>query len=270
MSAVLSIVAHGLRRRRTALIGWCLACAALVTLLAVAYPTVRGDTTLDATFAGLSPGVQQLLGLTGGDGITSPVGYLNSQFFTNVLPVMLLALATSAAAWAIAGDEAAGTLELLLANPVSRSRVALSRAVYVLATLAITGAATALALLAAAPRVGLAPQASPGHLVAATLACVLMALAYAAMAFAVAAGTGNRAAALATAAGLAVIGYVTEGLAPAIRALRPVRALSPWHWMIAGDPLASGLTWQNWAAPVVVAAAFVVLGTVLFAHRDLH
>jgi ABC-2 type transport system permease protein len=75
------------------------------------------------------------------------VGYLNSQFIANVLPVMLLAFGTGFAAWTIAGDEAAGTLELLLANPVSSARVTLERAGALLLLLAALTAATTAALV---------------------------------------------------------------------------------------------------------------------------
>lgn len=267
---MLSILTHGLLRRRAGLIGWCLGLIGVVALLAVAYPTVRGDRGLDRTFADLSPGVQQVLGLAGGGGITSPAGYLNSQFFANLLPVMLLVLGIGAAGWAIAGDEAAGTLELLLANPVSRVRVALARAACVVVMVAILTATTAVALLVAAPPAGLTDGLAGSRLVAATVATGLMVLAFAAVAFAVGAATGNRAAAVATAGALAAIGYVLEGLATAVPALRPLRAASPWHWLLGNDPLGAGLTWRAWLLPLITTVTLVALGAALFQRRDLH
>jgi hypothetical protein len=62
----------------------------VVALIAVSYPAVRGNAELDQTFAQPSPAVRSLLGLTGGTGLTSPAGYLDSQFFANLLPVLLL------------------------------------------------------------------------------------------------------------------------------------------------------------------------------------
>jgi hypothetical protein len=141
--------------------------------------------------AGLPPGVQRLLGLGGQTTLTSPVGYLNSQFFANLLPVMLLVFAVGMAAWAISGDEAAGTLELLLANPVSRARVAAERAGALLLLATLT-AVCAAALLATAPAVGLDKGLPAGRLLAASVACALLALVYAAVAFAVGAATGSR------------------------------------------------------------------------------
>ena len=77
-------------RRRVSILWWGLGLLAVDGLLAIAYPTVRGNGELDRTFAGLPPSVQAMLDLQHGSGLTSPIGYLNSQFFANVLPVMLL------------------------------------------------------------------------------------------------------------------------------------------------------------------------------------
>jgi ABC-2 type transport system permease protein len=263
------IVWHAIRRRRAGLMWWSVGLVGMVALLAVAYPTVRDNAELDRTFADLPPGVEQLLGLGGGDTLTSPAGYLNSQFFANILPVMLLVFAVGMAAWIIAGDEAAGTLELLLANPIDRVRVALARFGGLVMALAGLVAVSSAALVALAHPTGLDQGLPAVRLVQATIASGLLALTFAALAFAVGAATGNRPVALAVAAGVAVAGYLVEGLAPQVAALRGVRAIDPWHWLIDTDPLRHGLTWQTWLAPLVAVAALVAAGLPILARRDL-
>jgi ABC-2 type transport system permease protein len=267
---MLAVLSHVLWRRRTGLAWWALGLVAVVGLLTVAYPTVRDNAELDKTFAGLSPSVQALLGLGGGLTLTSPAGYLNSQFFANLLPVMLLVFAVGVAGWAVAGDEAAGTLELLLANPISRARLAVGRAAALGLLLAALTATCALALAAMAPAAGLDRGLPALRMVQATVACGGLALVFAAAAFAVGAATGSRPSALGVAAALAVFGFVIEGLAQQVGTLRPVRAASPWHWLLGSDPLQHGLAWQAWALPLAVSALLVLLGTVGFARRDLH
>jgi ABC-2 type transport system permease protein len=233
----------------------------------VAYPTVRDNSELDRTFANLPPGVEQLLGLDGGNPLTSPAGHLNSQFFANILPVMLLVYATGAAAWTIAGDESAGTLELLLANPVDRVRVALARLGALIVSLAGLAAVSAVTLLLLAHPTGLDHGLSAARLVAATAASGLLALTFAALAFS--AATGSRPAALAVAAGAAVAGYVVEGLAPQVAALRPARAVNPWHWLLDTDPLRHGLAWHAWVPPLAATADLVLACLPVLARRDL-
>lgn len=258
-----------IRRRRISLMWWSLGLAAFVGLLALAYPTVRDNSELDKTFAGLPPSVQTLLGLSAINTLTSPVGYLNSQYFANVLPLILLVFAIGLAAWAISGDEAAGTLELLLANPVSRTQVAIARAAALMVLLATLVAVAAAALVALASPTGLNNGLPLAHMVAATVACGFMALAFAAVAFAVGAAWGKRSVAMASAATLAIAGYVIEGLAAQVKVLQPLRVASPWHWLIDSDPLRHGLALESWLLPFAVSLVLIGVGTAWFARRDL-
>lgn len=266
---MLPVLRQMVRRRRAALLWWSLGLVGLVALLAVAYPSVRDSADLDRTFAGMPPGVREVLGLSGANAITSPIGYLNSQFFSNLLPVMLLVFAIGLAAWTIAGDESAGTLELLIANPVGRARVALERAGGLVLLTGVLTAVCAAVLVAVAPASGLSRGLPAERMVAATVACALLALTFAALAFAVGGATGNPRLATAVASAAAAAGYLVEGVGQQVEALRAVQAASPWHWLLASDPLRNGLVWRSWALPVVVAAALTAIGLVRFARRDL-
>ncbi|MEO6797068.1 MAG: ABC transporter permease subunit [Candidatus Dormibacter sp.] len=266
---MVAILWQVIRRRRISLVWWCLGLVAFVVILAIAYPTVRDNSELDRTFAGLPPGVQTLLGLSAANTLTSPVGYLNSQYFANVLPLILLVFAIGLGAWAISGDEAAGTLELLLANPVSRIQVAIARAASLGLLLAILTAVAAAALVTLAPATGLNRGLPLERIVAATVACGFLALAFAAVAFAVGAALGKRSIAMASGATLAIAGYVIEGLAAQVKVLQPIRAASPWHWLIDSDPLRHGLLPESWLLPLAVSLILIALSTVLFARRDL-
>lgn len=128
--------------------------AGMSALLAVAYPTTRGNHELDSTLPTCRP-AQALLGLSGGILLTTLAGYLDSQLFANILPVMPFVFAIGLTAWTVAGDEAAGRLELLLANPVSRVRLALARFAALLCLLTVLAGVCVLALDALAPSTGL-------------------------------------------------------------------------------------------------------------------
>jgi ABC-2 type transport system permease protein len=238
-------------------------------LLAVAYPTVRGNQQLDKTFANLSPGVQTLLGLSGNNRLSSPIGYLDSEFYANIWPLMVLVFSIGVAAWTIAGDEQAGTLELLAANPISRVRIALARYAALLALTVTLVFVCVVALSALAPFTGLNHGLPATRLAAATVAAALCALVFATAAFAVGAVTGSRPIALAAAAGLAIAGYVLEGLSAQVAALRDTRWVNPWHWLLGADPLRHGLTTQAWLPAVCACAVLMMLGLPALARRDL-
>ena len=248
---------------------WAIGVAGFAALLALAYPTVRGNSALDKTFAGLPPGVQAALGLDPGSSLTAPIGYLNSQYFANILPAVYLIFAIGLAAWSVAGDESAGTLELLLANPVSRVRVAFERAVGLALLLSALTATSIIAMAVLAPPFGLTNGLGLWNIAAATVASALLAMTFASVALFVGAASGKRSMAISVAAALAVFGFVIEGLAAQVKELQPVRSISPWHWALGTDPLRNGLNWQSGLLPIAISIVLVMAGALLLNRRDL-
>jgi ABC-2 type transport system permease protein len=131
------------------------------------------------------------------------------------------------------------------------------------------GAVSALSLVLLAPPVGLSRGLDPSRIVAATAATTLLALTFAALAFAVGAATGRRSLAISVASAVAVAGFVVEGLAAQVKVLSPVQEASPWHWLLSSDPLRNGLTWRPWILPLAVSLVLVLAGAAVFWRRDL-
>ena len=61
------------------------------------------------------------------DDLTSAAGYLQSSVFGLILPLLALFYGAATGARVTAGDEESGTLDLLLAHPVTRTRLILQR-----------------------------------------------------------------------------------------------------------------------------------------------
>jgi hypothetical protein len=96
---MLAVLRQVVWRRRLGTLWWSLGLIGFAAMLAIVYPTVRDNSELDRTFAGLPPSVQATLGLHSATMLTSPAGYLNSQYFANVLPVMYLVFAIGLSGW---------------------------------------------------------------------------------------------------------------------------------------------------------------------------
>lgn len=264
-----SVLRHALLRRPIAFAWWLVGIIGVAALLAIAYPTVRGNASLDSSIANLPKSVQASIGLGSGKALSSSVGYLDSQYFANLLPILLLVFAMAYANWAIAGDESAGTLELLLANPVRRWQVATARLVALIVRVGILGAASVVVLIALAPLTKLNVGLPASHVLAATIGTCLLALTFASVTFAISAATGLGSVAIGVSAALAVFGLVVEGLAEQVPALHAVRAASPWHWLLDSDPLQHGMTWPSILLPLASMLVLAVLGIVGFQRRDL-
>ncbi len=120
-----------------------------------------------------------------------------------------------------------------------------------------------------APFTGLNKGLGGDRILAAAIATGLLALSFASVTYAVGAATGMRSLATTTSATLAVAFFVIEGLAEQVRALRPIREASPWHWLLHTDPLRHGLLWEAWLLPILVSVVLVGAATAVFARRDL-
>ena len=103
----------------------------------------------------------EILEAMGWDDIATPTGYLGSTVFGLVVPILAVIFAIAVGTRLLAGDEEAGTMELTLTHPVSRTSLVLQRAgaavlaglgAGVVVSLAVMGLAGKVRLLDAAHR----------------------------------------------------------------------------------------------------------------------
>lgn len=258
-----------LRDRRTSTLWWSAGLVVTVVLVAVSFSTVEGQSEFDESIEDLPESVRVLLGVGDGLSISSPEGYLNSQLFANLLPILLTVFGVGLGAAILAGDEGTGRLELLMAHPISRRRVALERVAGMLALMVGLTAAAAIVLAVLAPSNGL--DVGADAFTAAFASSFALALLHASIAFGVGAWTGRRGLAIAVGAAMTVGGFLLQSLASLSDVLRPLRWLSPWQWFLDQPSVVDG--WSVTALPALVcvaASAFAIgAGIWRFERRDL-
>ena len=254
-------------RRRS--LGWStLASAAVVALSAGFYPVIRDQPAFADLIESLPESLQSFVGTSGGASILSPAGYLHTRHFSTLLPIVLLSFGIGLGARAIAGAEEDGMLELMLAQPVTRARLAAER--FGGLTLLVLGlaAASAALLIALAPVTGLLDGPSVLDLFEAHMVVAVMGLVHAWVAFGVGAATGRRTVAVAAGSALAVSGYLFNGLVGAAPSLRSLRFVTPWYWYLHDNAVQTGVRPVHgfWVATALAAAA---AGGAMFVRRDL-
>jgi ABC-2 type transport system permease protein len=262
-----SIALKSLRDVRRGFLWWSLGLVGFVALIVSVYPTVHSNPALKRLSEDYPKALQAFIAFGGQVDYTSAAGYLGIELFSLMVPLLFLVAAIATGAGTIAGEEERGTLELLLANPVSRARVVLEKALALGVEIAGLGIVLWLALWIGALVVGM--DISAEHLAAATLAAVLLAIAYGEVAVLVGAASGRRGLTIGVTAALGVAAYLVNGLAPLVDALEGPQKLSPFYHYAAGDPLRHGLSLGH--AAVLVAIAVVAAGAApwAFARRDV-
>jgi ABC-2 type transport system permease protein len=260
---------RSLRDNRRWLAWWSAGMVALNVLTAAFFPTVEGDQSFDNVVAGLPAPMKSLIGLKAGMSISTAPGYLNARLLSLLLPVLLVIFAIGTGSRAIAGAEEDGTLELLLANPVSRSRVVVERFAAMCTLLAVLVVIAALSLLAIAPPFGLLNGVALANLLQAYLAAFCLSLLFGAVAFGLGAALGLRSTSLGMAAAAAVGGYLLQALLANSPSLDGLRSLSPWQWYGAEPIIVAGSTAVAFVPALVTTVVVTVAGWWRFRRRDL-
>jgi ABC-2 type transport system permease protein len=267
-SRTLSNVAlKSLRDIRRGFLWWSLGLIGFVALIVSVYPTVHSNPSLEKLSQDYPEALQSFLAFGGAVDYSSAAGYLGIELFSLMVPLLLLVAAIGTGAGTVAGEEERGTLELLLANPVSRTKVVLEKTVALVLEIAGLGVVLWLALWIGALLANM--DISAGHLAAATLSAVLLALAYGTIAVLLGAATGRRTVAIGLTVAAAVAAYLVNGLAPLVHALEVPQKLSPFYHYAVGDPLRNGISFRHMAVLVAIAVVATALAPWLFSRRDV-
>jgi ABC-2 type transport system permease protein len=195
-----------------------------------------------------------------------PGGYIVGETFTLIAPITLVAYAVIAGASAVAGEERDGTMSMLSAQPVTRTRLLLAKA---------GGLALSLLAVTATFWVGMAladlafnSELTPLGLAAATIHLLFLALAFAAIALAVGAATGRPQIASGAAGGIALTAYLTNAMFP-LAGLNRWSELSPWYYALGSDPLRNGIDLAHLGVLTGLVGIALVLAVITFRRRDL-
>ncbi|KAB2340127.1 ABC transporter permease subunit [Actinomadura rudentiformis] len=251
--------------RRRSLVWWSAAMAGLVLFTVSLYPSLRDQQSVDDLVRELPETLRTMVGYQPDIMLTSPAGYLNARLFATLAPILTLVFGIGAGAHAIGGAEEDGFLEPLLANPVSRERVAIERYLASVVLLAAIVTVFTFALAVCGPLFGALDGIPAPRLLTACATLFCLALLPSTLAFTVGAITGRRGPAVAIASAFATVGYLLQSLDTS----SSLKAVSPWHWYLNDNPLAHGPSATALWLPILASAVLFVLGVVVFRRRDL-
>ncbi len=262
-----SVFLKSLRDQRRALMWWGIGLVTLAVMMMLFYPNVRDSGAAMEEYMKSFP--KELMALFGGEftEFTSPEGFLNSELFFLIVPLLFLIFTITAGSSAIAGEEEKGTLDLLLSNPLARWQVALEKFfAMVIATLAL-----ALSFWSgiAVGRVAVEMDIGLERVAAATLSAAILGMAFGALAFALGCISGNRGLSIGVTSAVGVMSYLLNALAPMVEFLSSLRRLSPFYYYIGADPLRNGLSLGHAGVLIALSAALLAVALVAFERRDL-
>lgn len=258
----------GLRDMRRSFPWWVVGVAVMPILVGLLYPSLeKASAEMQGYVEAMPEAFRQMFIGAGGD-FASPVGFLDAELFSFMAPIVFIAFGVAVATAQIAGEEEKGTLNLLLAHPVTRTRLLAEKA----GVLAVGLAALALAqFVAVFVAVQLGDMGlSAGQVAEAHVNLFLLTLAFAAIAFAAGAATGNRGFALGVGAIVALASYLLNALAPLNDSTAPLRKASLFYYYGGVQPLRQGFDPVYGAVLLAVAVVALAVGFLTFRRRDIH
>jgi ABC-2 type transport system permease protein len=253
-----------MRTSRRSIVLWSLGILAALALYMPLYPSIGGNTQMRQLIANLPPALVKAIGY---ENLTSGAGYTESTFFGLMGFILFTIAAVGWGTAAIAGEEENGSLELVLAHAVTRTRVVLEQAAAVaLRLLILTVVATLAVLLLNDPS---QTHIDAGKLLAASAALLGLALLIGFAALAGGALTGRRSAALGAGAGIAVVSYALNAVASQSQDLDGLHRYSPYAWAFGNTPLIDGADWGGLALLYGCVIVLLVLSVVGLRRRDV-
>jgi ABC-2 type transport system permease protein len=260
-----SIVLKTLRDQRRGLFWWFAGIFALGIVTVLLYPSIGAAPEMEQLFEDLPPVAQVFVGEI--VDITSPEGYLNSQLYALMVPLLFMIYTIGQGSGAIAGEEHTGTMDVLLANPVPRWQVALEKFGAMLGG----GFVLALSMWLSIVVGMLIVDMDMGllRLTEVSIAALLLGHLFGGFALMLGCATGKRGLSIGVSAGVGVAAYLLNGFAMIIDWLEPYRTLSPFYYYAGNDPINNGL--DPWHTLVLIALTAICLGIAIltFQNRDV-
>lgn len=261
-----AVIMWELKRRRWFVVWWTIGIASLIAITVLAYKAIGHDATqLNSTFDSISSSAG---GFFGGSDFFSPIGYLSSQIYYILLPIMVIIMATTLVAGLMNRDENDGTVEYTLARAMSRRRLLLAKAIVGLTVVAVVCVLTYIVTVVSAQFSGI--NVNQWNLFVTHLLSFAFSATFGVIAFALmAASQLTRKVATSAAIVLALGGYVVSSLAGLVHWLEMPAKVMPYHYYdtvgLLGGHVGRGLIVYIVGA-VVVSAVIAAVG---YSRRDI-
>jgi ABC-2 type transport system permease protein len=251
--------------RRRSMVWWTIGVVALTSWLVAVYPVIRDSEAMQSFLDDFPPELMAMFGIDP-DVYLTGAGYLQAQLFSFMAPIILIAFAIGFGVAATAGEEKAGTMDMLLSLPISRISIILQKTAAMILLTGILSFAIAMTLIVLDPVVGLGLSAD--GVIAVTTGLWLLGLTFGGVAMVVGAFTGSPSIAGGVAAFLAILAWFVNSFSALYDWLEIPSKLSPFSWYLHDLPLLHGFhSGDVWLAIAFTGA--IALAGILFARRNI-
>ncbi|HSX27259.1 MAG TPA: ABC transporter permease subunit [Patescibacteria group bacterium] len=252
-----------IHEKRWTIVFWSIGVIAMCLLMMGFY---HSFTDFADALKNLPKSFQNLIGDTAS--LKTVPGYISQQVFALRIPLLTLIMGIILFTSLLAGDEGDGTLQTLLAQPVSRLRIYTEKLLagfvisLVICSAAILGILIGLVLIH--EHMGLL------RLVQAVIGAWLLVILFGSIGFALGAITGKRGLAGSVTGLFTFVSYLITSFTPNVSGLRTVDKFSPFHYYNNPAITLHGLKGSNVLVMLAVTVTLLTFAGVVFIKRDIY
>jgi ABC-2 type transport system permease protein len=210
----------------------------------------------------------EILAFFGGADLGHPAGFITVEYQSFAVLILII-FAAVASTGLLAGEEGRGTLESLLAEPISRTRLILEKGGAFLTASVLLCSLVCAGWLLSVPFVDLHGDLTVAGLASATFGALPTMLFFGGLGFWLGALAPSRGSAVAILVAVAVAAYIGASLAQAIEPVSWLRYVSPYYYSDAARWLLEGPVWWHQAVLLGGGTLFYVLAVRTFAGREI-
>lgn len=258
-----SIFSKTLYEKRWGLLWWFLAMFLTTLFIMAVYPTMKD--TFGQQLSNVPDSLKAIVGEA--SDYQRVEGFIELQIFLQMI-FMTIIYGIVLCTGLLAGDESDGTLQTLLAQPVSRGRVYLQKLLAGMLLLGIVTFALFAGTAVGAPLVH--ESVNLWRLLQGTFMVWLVTLVYTLVGYTLGAVTGKRGMAGALAGIFAFVTYLVNSLVGAVPALKPVNYFSPIKYLSHPRVMDHGLNAGNVSLLAGASVLLILIGWWAFQRRDIY
>lgn len=218
------------------LLAWSLTLVTMISLQMSIYPSIsENKAALQGFLESYPEAIRKIFRM---QDYTSGPGFLSTELYSMMIPLVLIAVGGTWGAAATAEEEDEGTADLLLTLPISRAKIVvakISAAVTVVVALGFLAVVNIIAL-----RGVVKMKIESEKLLAGTLSSIAIGFFFTGVAFVIGAHSRRKGVAIGFVTGLALITFLIYSLSALVDDFDPIMPFNPMEWGLSGIPLFEG------------------------------
>jgi len=262
---IFTLVIKTFHDRWKGLLGWALGITAIVSIQLSVYPTVRKSAAGIAAFLENYP--ETLRQIFRMQDYTTGEGYLSTELFSMMIPLIFISVAASWGSHASAVEEERRTADLLLTLPISRSRILVSKIFSGVIAQIILALVLAGVLLIGIGIVDLRIDSS--KIFAGAFTSVLIGIIFHSVSVLFGALNARKSVSLGGAISIALAGFLFYSLSPIVDTFDLITPFNPFQWTLGSQPLTNGIDFGYVALCLGVSTVIYLLSIFFFRRRDI-